>query len=121
MTGEVVQRFRDKFTLDKRLEESARVIGKHPDRLPIIIESNDQELLDRINRTKYLIPNTMTVGGFITVLRRRIDLEPSEAIFVLVDGSILPPTAATMSELYNQYQDRDHFLYLLVTKESTFG
>lgn len=45
----------------------------------------------------------LTIGQFVYVIRKRIQLAPEKAIFVFVD-EILPPAAALMSAIYEEYK-----------------
>ncbi len=42
-------------------------------------------------RARYLVPSDLTVGQFVYVIRKRINLPAEKAIFVFVKNS-LPPT-----------------------------
>jgi len=67
-----------------------------------------------------LVPADLTVGQFVYVIRKRIQLEPEKAIFVFVNDT-LPPTAALMSQIYKEQAAEDGFLYCTYSGESTFG
>lgn len=51
------------------------------------------------------------------MIRKRIKLEPEKAIFIYVD-EVLPPTAALMSSIYEEYKDEDGFLYVTYSGEN---
>tara|TARA_R110002074_G_scaffold149819_1_gene302570 strand:+ start:1333 stop:1623 length:291 start_codon:yes stop_codon:yes gene_type:complete len=93
------------------------VVRRHPDRVPVKI---DEESDIDIDRRKYLIPRTMTLGDFVTYLRKRIKLEPSEAVFILI-GGVLPPISSTFETLYITHVSKDRLLRILLKKENTFG
>lgn len=59
----------------------------------------------------------MNSGQFVYVIRKRIKLEPEKAIFIYVD-EVLPPTAALMSSIYEEYKDEDGFLYVTYSGEN---
>lgn len=73
-----------------------------------------------IDKKKYLVPSDLTVGQFVFVIRQRIKLAPEKAIFIFVD-EVLPPTAALMSSIYEEYRDEDGFLYVSYSGENCFG
>ena len=62
----------------------------------------------------------MTISQFLFVLRRRIELDQTEALFLFVDKS-LPPTTSLLGALYEEKKNNDGFLYLSYCNESTFG
>ena len=62
----------------------------------------------------------LTVGQFVYVIRKRINLPSDKALFIFVNNS-LPPTAALLSAVYEQHRDEDGFLYMMYSGENTFG
>ena len=110
-----------KHTFKERLNESTRVLEKYPDRIPVICEKNQkQKNLPNIDKTKYLVPYDLTIGQFMFVIRKRLNLQPTEALFLFVEN-IIPPSAAFIKNIYNKYKDADGFLYITYSKENTFG
>lgn len=73
-----------------------------------------------IDKKKYLVPSDLTVGQFVFVVRQRIKLAPEKAIFIFID-EVLPPTAALMSAMYEEYKAPDGFLYCRYAGENVFG
>lgn len=115
------QEFRKVYTYKKRKEESGKIREKYPNKIPVIVEKcigNHQ--LDNIVNKKYLVPGDLTLGEFIFIIRKRIKLKPEQAIFILIND-IVPPPSSLMSELYEKYKDDDNFLYCLYYGESVFG
>ncbi|XP_054787541.1 autophagy-related protein 8C-like isoform X2 [Prosopis cineraria] len=106
--------------LEKRLEESARIREKYPDRIPVIVERADRSDIADVDKKKYLVPGDLSVGQFVYVIRKRIKLSAEKAIFVFINN-ILPPTAALMSAIYEEHKDEDGFLYMTYSGENTFG
>ena len=51
---------------------------------------------------------------------RSQQLRPEKAIFIFV-SSVLPPSAALMSSIYEEHRDEDGFLYIQYSGEHTFG
>lgn len=112
--------FKEQHTLDKREQESERIKRKYPDRVPVIVEKIWKSHIGDIDKHKYLVPADLTVGQFVYIIRRRLKLEPEKAIFIFVNNSI-PATGTLMSLLYKENKDKDGFLYVSYSGESTFG
>ena len=112
--------FKSAHSLDKRKAEAERIRLKYPDRIPVIAEREKGSHLTEIDKKKYLVPNDLTVGQMVYVIRKRIKLQPEEAMFIFVNR-ILPPTGALMSEIYREHKDEDGFLYITYSGENTFG
>ena len=100
-----------------------KILAKYPDRVPVYIEKSkgSSSTVPDLERHKYLVPKTMTMGEFMYVVRRNINLNSKQAIFVFVNKSILAPTSMNVGQLYEQYQASDGMLYLEYTGENTFG
>ncbi|MAR50970.1 MAG: hypothetical protein CML42_07580 [Rhodobacteraceae bacterium] len=111
--------FKDKFSYTQRLTESSKIIGKYPDRIPIICERIGDTVPD-IDRKKYLVPGDLSIANFMYVIRKRIKLSPEISIFLFVNESMVP-CSELMSKCYEEHKDQDGFLYIKYGGESTFG
>ena len=113
--------FKNKFTLEERKEEANRVLTKYPDRIPIVCEkSSNCNSVPDIDKQKYLVPCDITIGQFMFVIRKRIQLKPEIALYIFINGTI-PPTSELITRLYEQYKNSDGFLYIEYSGENTFG
>ena len=76
-------KFKQKFTEDQRIGEGSRITSRYPDRVPIILERADNEnTIPVVDKSKYLVPRDLTVGQFIYVIRKRINIKPDKALFI---------------------------------------
>ena len=113
--------FKLSYTFSQRRNESQKVLDKYPNRIPVICEvDNKNSSIIQLKKMKYLVPDSLTVGQFVYVLRKQMTLKPEEAVFIMIDG-ILPPTASLMSQIYHDHKDNDGFLYAVLLRENTFG
>jgi GABA(A) receptor-associated protein len=112
--------FKNKFSLESRKIESDKIVKRYPDRKPIIVEKSSSSDIMQIDKKKYLVPSDLTVGQFIYVIRKRINLPSDQAIYIFINNT-LPPTASLISNIYEAHKDEDGFLYATYSAESTFG
>ncbi len=113
--------FKSRHPFASRRAEFERISQRFPGRIPIIIEKASKSVdAPPLQKQKFLAPDTMSVGQFIYVIRRSMNLAPEKALFVFC-GDMLPTTATSLRELYQYHQDPDGFLYLCYSSESTFG
>jgi len=114
------QSFKQQHSFEKRKSEADRIRLKYPDRIPIIAEKNAKSDIKDIDKKKYLVPADLTMGQFVYVIRKRIQLPADQAVFIFVKDT-LPSPAALMAQVYKENADEDGFLYVTYSGESTFG
>mmetsp|Transcript_13084 Transcript_13084/g.39615 ORF Transcript_13084/g.39615 Transcript_13084/m.39615 type:complete len:116 (+) Transcript_13084:146-493(+) len=112
--------FKEEHPLERRQAEAGRIRDKYPDRIPVVVEKAQKSDIPDIDKKKYLVPADLTVGQFVYVIRKRIKVSPEKAIFMFVKN-VLPPTAALMTDIYEDHKDEDGFLYITYSGENTFG
>ena len=61
-----------------------------------------------------------SVGQFYFLIRKRIHLRAEDALFFFVNN-VIPPTSATMGQLYQEHHEEDFFLYIAYSDESVYG
>jgi GABA(A) receptor-associated protein len=115
--------FIDRFTFFERSTESARIKKRYPDRFPIICEKNIKDTTTpEIDKSKYLVPQDITIGQFMYVIRKRLRLPSEDAIFLFIgEDKVILPIHMTMYEVFYQFKNKDGFLYIVYSKESVFG
>ena len=114
--------FKRANTFEKRLELCNRIKVKYPDRLPVIVETLPNMNIN-FDSKKFLTPRDISMGGFLTELRKHTKLSPEEALYIFCGdkNGVLVPTNQTINEIYEKYKDEDGFLYITVALENTFG
>ncbi|KAL1236645.1 Protein lgg-1 [Trichinella spiralis] len=114
--------YKTENAFDKRHAEGEKIRKKYPDRIPVIVERAPKCGLKDLDKKKYLVPSDLTVGQFYFLIRKRILLRPEEGLFFFVNNMI-PPTATTMGQLYQDHHEEDLFLYIAYrfdSKENVF-
>lgn len=114
--------FQKEHTFAQRKEESNRIKNKYSDRVPIICQRSKSynEDCPLIDKKKYLVPEDLTLGQFLYVLRKRCNINANKALFCYVNGT-MPSTGKMMKIIYDEHQDPDGFLYIYYNTENTFG
>ncbi len=112
--------FKDEHDEESRFQESSKIILKYPTRIPIVVEKHDNCIFENINKNKYLVPKDMAMNQFMFIIRKRIKLDPSQTLFVMVNNSLVSG-AEVLGNIYENKKDTDGFLYVKYSSENTFG
>tara|TARA_B100001094_G_scaffold135517_2_gene131233 strand:- start:185 stop:532 length:348 start_codon:yes stop_codon:yes gene_type:complete len=115
-----MKQFIEEFTLNERFNESKKILLKHPSRIPVIVEKSQDCDLNEIQKKKYLVSRDLSISEFMFIIRKRIHLDPAQAIFIMINNT-LPSSNSKMGEIYENYKNEDGFLYAIYTSENTFG
>jgi hypothetical protein len=84
------RKFIDTYTFSERSTEATRILQKYNDRVPIICERNSKDITaPYIDKNKYLVPHDLTVGQFIYVIKKRLRMSPTEALFIFINGNVV--------------------------------
>ena len=111
-----IKEFKSK-KLESRLQMSDQILLKYKDRIPIIAECKKNI---KISKNKYIVPKDLTIGQFLFILKKKINIEPSQSIFLICKNQLLLNTD-TINSVYEKLKDDDLFLYIYITLENTFG
>lgn len=108
--------------LTLRPDEFEKIKAIHPGRVPVFVTkaSGIKSDIPELPKNKFLVQTDLTVGNFLYIIRRQINLPPEKALFIFCNNT-LPMTSMTMGELYNLHKASDNALHLIYTSESTFG
>ena len=114
--------FKEDFSFSTRKNESDKIKKKYPERYPVIIElqPGQEKILD-LDKRKFLVPNNLTFGQLLHVIKSRIKNFNSPMALFLFINNILPQPSQQVGEIYNQYAEDCGFLYISVATENTFG
>ncbi|KAJ8405157.1 hypothetical protein AAFF_G00321480 [Aldrovandia affinis] len=114
--------FKLRKCLATRKHEVCSIRSKFPNKLPVIVERYIREKhLPLLDKTKFLVPFELTMGQFLALLRSKIDLDATQALYLLVSDRSMSCMAASMGEVYSQYRDPDGFLYMTYASQDMFG
>ena len=114
--------YKNRVPLEERINEGKKLKERYSDKTSIICERSPTETrLQSLDKNKYLVPNDLTFGQFKYVIRKRMKLDPSVAIFFLYHNNTIPLDTMLISQVYDERRDEDGHVYLLYSSENTYG
>ncbi|CAJ0573720.1 unnamed protein product, partial [Mesorhabditis spiculigera] len=114
--------FKERRPFHAREKDVQEIKRQQPNKIPVIIERFEGERsLPLMDRCKFLVPDHITVAELMHIVRRRLQLHPEQAFFLLVNEKSVVSNSMTMSELYQKDQDADGFIYVVYTSQPAFG
>ena len=115
-------KFKKEFPdFEKRKEESSKLKLQCPDKIPVICEKDPKCQIQEIDKTKYLVPDDLTVSQFCNMLKSRITIDEKQSFFLLFNGAHQVGLDNLMQEAYDKYKDEDGFLYVTYSAELIWG
>lgn len=112
--------FQKENVLAERKSKAHRVVSKYPDRVPVICQREPKSNLSDMEKPKILVPKDLSVAQFIAIIRKRIQLQPQETMFLFINNKLVQ-NGALMADVYDHNKDEDGFLYVLYSSENYFG
>ena len=117
-----LSRFKQDYIFESRTKESSGLLKKYPERVPVIIERSKNSIhLTIIDKNKFLVPKELTMSQLLWVIRKRMNITSTQAVYFLSESGTLFPGTEEISSVYENNKDPDGFLYLKYANENTFG
>nr|XP_033812040.1 microtubule-associated proteins 1A/1B light chain 3C-like isoform X1 [Geotrypetes seraphini] len=105
-----------------RRDEVNGMRKKFPRKLPVIVERYPKEkILPVLDKMKFLVPQELTLGQFMAIIRNRMPIGPSQSLYFLVNNCSLVGMSLSMAEVYTENRDEDGFLYITYASQEAFG
>lgn len=88
----------------------------------VIVEKFFKEQnLPSLDKTKFLVPQEITMSQFVTIIRNRMHLGSTQAFYLMVNNRSMLSLSKTLAEVYSEYKDDDGFLYVTYASQEVFG
>ena len=114
--------YEQEYPFEKRQAEARSILSKYSDRIPVICQRHTRcKTVPVADKRKFLVPRDLTTGQFLYVIRKRLKLDASHAIFLMTKDGKMPSTSTIIYTLYDAHKSDDGFLYLVYCGENSFG
>lgn len=93
---------------------------KYPSRVPTLVFRACATIPD-LERHKYLVPCSITLGQFVYVIRQRLGLGSYECLHITTRDNTLPSLHLIMTQVHKTHAEKEGFLILYYHREKVFG
>lgn len=94
---EYIKEFFDIHDTEKRKEISDKIRTRFPDRIPVIVDRRSEKD-PKCTKNKFIVPEDITMGKFISEFRNNVRVGSIEALFFFC-GSHLLASGKTMRQI----------------------
>ena len=114
-------KFKIQFNLEERKNHFNNIMMKCSNKIPVIIEKAPTSKIKEFIKTKFLLPKDMKISVLIRLIRNKLDISYTTAVYLIVASKFVITGCELLSEIYQKYKDKDNFLYIRYVEQLTFG
>ena len=110
--------FKERRTFEERRKDVDEITRKHPHKIPLVIErSRSEKHLPLLDKTKFLVPEELTMSQLTAIIRKRMLLSDTQSFYLIINSKSMVSTSTTLQEVYRSQKDKDGFLYMVYASQ----
>lgn len=114
--------FKQRKSFEIRKGEVEGIRAKFPTKIPVVVERYKREVnLPLLDKTKFLVPQELTMSNFTQIIRNRLILPPGRSFYFVINNKSIISNSKPISEIYKDNKDEDGFLYMTYASQEMFG
>ena len=113
--------FKEENTLDERIRIVKDLKKKYIGKIPIICEKSSNCKFELEIKSHFMFPNDLYFNEFIYIIRQKLKLKSSVAIFLIIDDKYSIMGNDPISIIYEKYKDKDGILYIHYSDQEIYG
>lgn len=103
-------------------QEVEAIRHRFPNKVPLYVERYVREReVPVLGRNKFLVPQELTMSQFLYIIRTKMKLRESQALYLLVNDKVLASHSMTMAQAYEQFRHKDGYLHITYAAQQVFG
>lgn len=108
--------------IEIRKEEVLAIRTRFPNKIPVIVQKYWKEnQLPQLDKSKFLVPQDITMSQFQTIIRNRMSMSQNQALYLLVNERSMLSLSLTLGEVYTEHAGPNGFLYITYASQEVFG
>ncbi|XP_030749030.1 microtubule-associated proteins 1A/1B light chain 3C-like isoform X2 [Sitophilus oryzae] len=105
-----------------RKEEVLAIRNRFPEKIPVLIKKYHKETqLPPMDKSKFLVPNDITLSQFQTLIRQRMQMPKTQALYFLVNEKSMLSQSLTLGQVYAEYCGPNGYLNITYASQEVFG
>jgi GABA(A) receptor-associated protein len=102
----------DESPEERLIRISKNIREANPHKIPIIVKGKNL----KIQKERYVVSKDTSLGNFTKVIRKYIQINDTESIYVLVNNTLHTP-----NKTFREIDTGEPYLTLVLCKEETYG
>ena len=102
----------DESPEERLIRISKNIREANPHKIPIIVKGKNL----KIEKERYIVSKDNNIGNFTKVIRKYIQINESESIYVLMNNIMYTP-----NKTFREIDNGEPYLTLVLCKEETYG